>query len=1791
MNRVARLRRYLVDQGMVSASQEGSIAVTLAIGDVPRDRAKLTRRYVVALGDTPQFSVKFIPRPWGFEFADILKTYTLYSQFTAFRIPRLLGHFESEEGHFFVEEYLGHATPLSRLVDEGACTAAEAREVIKGILSEIWTSGETPSESFVRAEKARYRNYLERFVKAGLLADITADYLERIVDAHAANLRRVWSAGDIIDKNIVKSGGSWYLTDFEYAHETLFFFKEAFRTILISEWARDLTLGQLCSFLGDFPEAAARLLALTWERHLYSLVLDKHADQSAEESLRHRLFQTFDAELVHSSDQRIARAQQELAAKDERLRQLHDALQGHAELLARSESEKQQLAEETAGSQRRATESEAHARNLAAEISRLQIQEANLQAHARNLQAEVARLRDAEDRARRFEAELVPLRGAYESTRAHAHNLEAELARLRDVEDRACRLDAQLVELRGAYESTQAHARGLAAEAERLHTQEGNLRARIGDLEADVSRLQEARSRAQSLEAEVSQLQEGIAQRELELAETTRQLAEHSRVLDAIAHSRSWRLTRPLRWLPNQIRALRKRRSASGPAASSHGTTSTETDPPPVSRSQIPNGSSSTEPPANRLRYHVDVFRIIRTPPHDSRILEVSGWCFAPSRPDPVRLELQADGHTLLAWICTLERQDVAAVWGPQLGSPSCLPFCGFTEMVDLADGAYQRLQLMSADDHQTLAQMTVEEFEPADDPADDGAEAEFRHVRFADFVRQVRRQARAKVSYRTAFSPTKWRQWLRRTADEYRLYRVESQMAASPAAFDVSGPTAAAVEVENADAPIDDAALNGRVLKVACFTHNLNVEGATKVLLDTVLGLHSSGRVAPVVVSPFDGPARQRMETRGVPCHIIHLHGTENILAGWRNRRDYQKSIDTVCEFLTREKPDVVIAIVLNNFFVIEAAARLSIPSLWLIQESYDRPSMIRSVNPFALPAVERAFGLAYRVVFASKGTKALYERYNQKQNFRVIHNALTPEDMAVVSAESGREEARRLLGIPMEKKVILSVGTVCARKDQATLARGLGRLAQRRDDFLAYIVGARPADPYARSVAEIIDTYGAAERVKLVPETADVHTYYRAADLFAFASLTESFPLVILEAMAHGLPIVTTRCIGVTEQVRFGRNALAFEFGDAEGCATQVDHLLDDRARRESMGRSSREILAGVQSYDDTIRQYRELVVAAHNAASDLSGRHKLAHLPQASAAVHVGAGQRSKKVSRIPRVSRALRYHVDRFDIAADPFSGDRFLYVVGWCYAPGIRSPMTLAVRHNGREILTPSCDIVREDVVAALGASVGQNSSLPRCGFADQVMFEEHSGDLELTCPANGVTLARGSVAALESRVRQPLRRAPKPSALGGEEASEPERHPAADENLERNTEGFVALEALRRHPPKVLFFSHTLGLEGVPKLVLRIAAGLKAEGLLRPLLVSPVDGPMRGEVEQAGLCLDTWQIDAAPSVFHGWQTLADYRRSVASVADALRREAPDVIVVNTLHSFFVVNAAAEVGIPCIWTIHEHYDDATMSRHISACAREACEEAFGHAHRVVFVSRDTYRLYRRYDGKGNFRVVHNGIDASKIDALIAALSREEARQRQELPVSDKAVFLSVGTVCSRKDQLTLLRACQLLAEQRQDFFALVVGPGDADPYFRMLSRHAKDSIAADLFRIVPGTRDIGVYYRAADVFVLTSLVESFSLAMLEAMAYGLPVVTTPCGGVNEQVRFGSNALRIPFRDAPALAGAMTTLLDDEPRRRKMGRLSREVFEEKHTEEQMLAAYGALILSAYRGTTQT
>ena len=106
-------------------------------------------------------------------------------------------------------------------------------------------------------------------------------------------------------------------------------------------------------------------------------------------------------------------------------------------------------------------------------------------------------------------------------------------------------------------------------------------------------------------------------------------------------------------------------------------------------------------------------------------------------------------------------------------------------------------------------------------------------------------------------------------------------------------------------------------------------------------------------------------------------------------------------------------------------------------------------------------------------------------------------------------------------------------------------------------------------------------------------------------------------------------------------------------------------------------------------------------------------------------------------------------------------------------------------------------------------------------------------------------------------------------------------------------------------------------------------------------------------------------------------------------------------------------------------------------------------------------------------------------------------------------------------------------------------------------------------------------ELAELYRNAVLFVLSSNEEGLGIVILEAMASGLPVVSTACGGPSTSVVHGETGLLTPVGDACALADAMETLLGDQALRRRMGTEGRRVAEERFS----LAAAGKVFLDSY------
>lgn len=384
--------------------------------------------------------------------------------------------------------------------------------------------------------------------------------------------------------------------------------------------------------------------------------------------------------------------------------------------------------------------------------------------------------------------------------------------------------------------------------------------------------------------------------------------------------------------------------------------------------------------------------------------------------------------------------------------------------------------------------------------------------------------------------------------------------------------------------------------VRALVIAHNLNnPEGAPRCLSEVVLGLKDRGLLDPVVFSPLGGPGAEVYEAAGVPVDVRESPQSRRFVDGLWSPGEYAAARQAADRVIRDHRPEVVVANTLTTFPLVEAAARAGVPAVWVLHESYGPALRAAVFTPFARRRVERALALAARVVPVSHAAAACFADLNSRHNVRVIHNGLDPRPFDRYLKRVSRDEAAaRVPGDPRKKRVV-AVGTVCERKGQHTLVEAAARLARTRDDFEVHLVGARPGIPYAGYVRHLIERHGLESAVHLVPETDDVWAFLRAADVFACTSHLEAYSLSVLEALAFGLPVVSTPCPGADEQLAWGHNALRFPFGDAAGLADHLGRLLSDDGLRAGMGRQARAAFDNHPTRDDMLDRYADVILSA--------------------------------------------------------------------------------------------------------------------------------------------------------------------------------------------------------------------------------------------------------------------------------------------------------------------------------------------------------------------------------------------------------------------------------------------------------------------------------------------------------------------------------------------------------------------------------------------------------------------
>lgn len=268
-----------------------------------------------------------------------------------------------------------------------------------------------------------------------------------------------------------------------------------------------------------------------------------------------------------------------------------------------------------------------------------------------------------------------------------------------------------------------------------------------------------------------------------------------------------------------------------------------------------------------------------------------------------------------------------------------------------------------------------------------------------------------------------------------------------------------------------------------------------------------------------------------------------------------------------------------------------------------------------------------------------------------------------------------------------------------------------------------------------------------------------------------------------------------------------------------------------------------------------------------------------------------------------------------------------------------------------------------------------------------------------------------------------------------------------------------------------------------------------------------------------------------------------------------RRELPSADIVHIHASmrgsferkFRIASMAKKNGVPII--IHEHDGEfAALFEGADEAYRSKVLEFFAWADRVIVLSEE----WRDY-------FVRNVCDSSKIEVMHNAVALPEF---QADPCARQDV-LFLGRLAARKSPDVLLRAAKALRARFPETRYHFGGDGDVDKY-RALATELGVADVCNFVGWVTG-EDKERLVRQTGIFCLPSRHEGMPMSMLEMMAYGLPCVMTPVGGIPQVVHDGENGFMSPVGNVNDLADCLAELLASPELRGSIGSAARRTIE--------------------------
>lgn len=211
------------------------------------------------------------------------------------------------------------------------------------------------------------------------------------------------------------------------------------------------------------------------------------------------------------------------------------------------------------------------------------------------------------------------------------------------------------------------------------------------------------------------------------------------------------------------------------------------------------------------------------------------------------------------------------------------------------------------------------------------------------------------------------------------------------------------------------------------------------------------------------------------------------------------------------------------------------------------------------------------------------------QASRIYCIPNSVDTRTFTPVS-ESVKKNLRMKLGIPGNGILVVYSGRLVSYKGLEILLRAWSKLVRNRHNATLLLIGSGSADIYncEKELRGCVKEWGLEESVNFCGEVRNVHEYLQAGDIFVFPTEKEAFGISLVEAMACGLPVISTLVGGLKDIISPGQNALVLNPGDEDSLLKALNTLCDDRELREALGMNALETARSRYSSDMVTHQY---------------------------------------------------------------------------------------------------------------------------------------------------------------------------------------------------------------------------------------------------------------------------------------------------------------------------------------------------------------------------------------------------------------------------------------------------------------------------------------------------------------------------------------------------------------------------------------------------------------------------